>query len=81
MPCSFNVECMNHILRQKGGSGRLHVTLAFDEHDIHRYNKKDRENLIKTIYDKETAYRERHMVAQIVDAHNVAKKAHCFCFP
>ena len=28
-------------------------TLAFDEHDIHRYEKEDREDLIKTMYDRD----------------------------
>ena len=70
----FNSACMNKLLRRKGGKGKSLVTVAFDEHDILRYDRKDRDCLVKTRYDKGTAYRERHMVALIVDTKNVHKK-------
>ena len=56
----FNTQCMDGMLRQKGGKGRPHVIVAIDEHDIRRYDK-NRSDLIKTYYDRGTAYRERYV--------------------
>ena len=68
----FNTQCMDDLLRQKGGKGSPHVTVAIDEHDIRRYDK-NHDGLVKTYYDRGTAYRERYVVAQIVDGKNMKK--------
>lgn len=68
----FNVVCMNKLLRQKDGKGRPHVTVAFDEYEILRYDRKDRDHLVKICYDK--GHTENNIMVQIVDKKNIHKK-------
>ena len=74
MSCSTSMPHAWTICSGKRAVVEDHVTLAFDEHDIHRYEREGRENLIKTVYDKGTAYRQRHMVADRRPAQSFQKR-------